>query len=69
MNKLDQTTAKVARISCDALESQSIEYALGGALAHGYWGNPRGTLYVDVAVFVDVNELEKMFNCLIDAGL
>ncbi len=34
------------------LESRGQEYALGGALALGYWGVPRGTVDVDVTVFL-----------------
>lgn len=35
-----------------ALEQQGVPYAIGGALAFGVWGTPRGTLDVDVNVFV-----------------
>ena len=35
-----------------ALEKKGCEYALGGAIALGYWGQPRGTVDVDLTVFL-----------------
>jgi hypothetical protein len=34
------------------LEARGQEYALGGAIALGYWGVPRGTVDVDLTVFL-----------------
>lgn len=35
-----------------ALEQQHHEYALGGAIALGYWAEPRGTIDVDLTLFL-----------------
>jgi predicted nucleotidyltransferase len=35
-----------------ALEARGQEYALGGAIALAFWGEPRGTLDVDVTLFL-----------------
>ena len=42
----------VARAVAERLESQGQEYALGGAIALGYWGLPRSTVDVDVTLFL-----------------
>jgi hypothetical protein len=40
----------VARLLAEQLDSKGIEYALGGAIALGYWGLPRATVDVDVTL-------------------
>ncbi|MEX2175770.1 MAG: hypothetical protein WD872_15510 [Pirellulaceae bacterium] len=35
-----------------ALDKRGTEYALGGAIALGFWGRPRGTLDVDLTLFM-----------------
>ena len=40
------------------------EYALGGALALGFWGTPRGTLDVDVTLFVPKEQPEECVRVL-----
>jgi len=35
-----------------ALDARGQEYALGGAIALSFWGEPRGTLDVDVTLFL-----------------
>jgi hypothetical protein len=44
--------AQVARELAAALEAAGCEYALGGAIALGFWAEPRGTLDVDVTLFL-----------------
>ena len=44
--------AELAVALDDALERAEIPHAIGGAIAYGFWGNPRGTHDVDVNVFV-----------------
>lgn len=46
------TSVDVARQLADALESNHVEYAIGGALALGYYANPRATVDVDINIFV-----------------
>jgi hypothetical protein len=52
-----------------ALEAEQIPYALGGALALGAHGVPRGTLDVDVNVFVDDAALPRVIACLQALGV
>ena len=44
--------ATVAASLAGALHARGQEYALGGAIALGYWGIPRGTVDVDVTLFL-----------------
>ncbi len=52
-----------------ALQDEGIAYALGGALALGAHGVPRGTLDVDVNVFIRNDELERVVTCLRSLGI
>jgi hypothetical protein len=52
-----------------ALEQAGVPYALGGALALGAHGVPRGTLDVDVNVFVDEAQLPRVLERLRDLGI
>lgn len=52
-----------------ALEAAGIDYALGGALALGAHGVPRGTLDVDVNVFASDSELPRVFATLRALGI
>jgi hypothetical protein len=42
--------AVVAGQLAKELESRGQEYAIGGAIALGYWGSPRGTVDVDLTI-------------------
>jgi len=44
--------AIVARQLAEQLQARGQEYALGGAIALGYWGAPRGTVDVDVTLYL-----------------
>lgn len=46
-----QDVGDVALELSGALDAEGCEYALGGALALGYWSEPRGTLDVDLTLF------------------
>lgn len=52
-----------------AFEAAGIPYALGGALAYGIWGIPRATLDVDINVFVEDAELDKVAAVLATLGI
>jgi hypothetical protein len=52
-----------------AFAAAGIPYALGGALAYGVWGIPRATLDVDVNVFVEDAELERVADALRSLGI
>ena len=43
--------AEVAKRLAELLDARKQEYALGGAIALGYWGVLRGTVDVDVTSF------------------
>lgn len=45
-------SAQIALDLAAALEAAHCEYAIGGAIALGYWAQPRGTLDVDVTLFL-----------------
>jgi hypothetical protein len=52
-----------------ALEDAGVPYAIGGAIALGVHGVPRGTLDVDLNVFVDESRQERVFGVLRGAGV
>lgn len=52
-----------------AFEAAGIAYAIGGALAMGVHGYPRGTLDVGINVFVEPPELSRVLQVLHDLGL
>lgn len=51
-SSVPQDVVDVARQLAAALDQQSQDYALGGAIALGFWANPRGTLDVDLTLFL-----------------
>lgn len=46
------TAAEVARTIADGLEQNALSYAVGGAIALGFYATPRATIDVDVNIFV-----------------
>lgn len=52
-----------------ALEAAGVPYAIGGALAYGLWGDPRGTHDVDINLFVDSNGLDRALDAMSVCGL
>lgn len=59
----------VARTLADALAAEGVPYALGGALAHAYWGVPRATKDADFNVFVGVERVADVARALAAAGV
>jgi hypothetical protein len=51
-----------------ALNSAGLDYAIGGALALGYWSEPRGTNDVDVTIYVDPDLPDDCYEPLRAAG-
>jgi hypothetical protein len=49
-------TVRAAQEISAAVEAMGCEYALGGAIALGFWAEPRGTLDVDLTLFLPSNE-------------
>jgi hypothetical protein len=50
------------------LDERKVEYALGGALALGFWGKPRGTIDVDLNLFLPQNKPSDVIWCLQEIG-
>jgi hypothetical protein len=67
-------SVEVARELAAALDAAGCEYALGGAIALGFWAAPRGTLDVDVTLFLPPDKpsecvrLLQRTGCEVDAG-
>ena len=64
--KLD--AAAVARELAAALDARHQEYALGGAIALGYWAAPRGTVDVDLTLFLPPDQPTACVWLLQDLG-
>jgi hypothetical protein len=59
------TAAEVARSVADVLDARDLPYAIGGAIALGFYAPPRATVDVDVNVFVSpTQELERLLTTL-----
>lgn len=51
------------------LDREEVPYAIGGALAFGLWGDPRGTHDVDINLFIDHDALDGALDVLESAGV
>jgi hypothetical protein len=58
----------VARHLAAALDARQQEYALGGAIALGYWAAPRGTVDVDLTLFLPPEQPSACVRLLQDLG-
>lgn len=61
--------SEAGRAIADALRAAKIPHALGGALALGVAGVPRGTKDVDVNVFCDMDEVPRVIATLTSLGI
>ena len=61
--------AEAGRRIADLFERESVSYALGGALALAIAGVPRGTIDVDVNVFVEESEVPRVIALLAGLGM
>lgn len=59
---------EAARRLAAALAEQDVSYAIGGALALGFWGMPRGTLDVDLTLFVPTDDPRTVIELLRGIG-
>lgn len=66
---VERGAAEAARELSTALESSGVPYAIGGALALAVAGVPRGTLDVDINLFVDEAQLGDVIDVLASAGV
>ena len=62
---LDQKVVQLAQ----AFESAGLPYAIGGALAFAYYGEPRATMDVDINVFVRPDRAAEVFDVLAPLGV
>ncbi len=62
--KTPEDVVEAAIQLAEVLRARSCDYAFGGALALGYWAAPRGTLDVDVTLFVPGNDLDECVSIL-----
>lgn len=64
-----QTAAEVARVVADVLDRHGMPYAIGGAIALGFYAVPRATVDVDINVFVSpTDQLSAALAALAEAG-
>ncbi|MSP63650.1 MAG: hypothetical protein EXR72_25560 [Myxococcales bacterium] len=61
--------AEIARLLADRLEAAGFPYAIGGALAYGFWGAARGTHDVDLNLFLPPDRIAAALDVLVAAGL
>ncbi len=52
-----------------AFDAHGVSYALGGALAYGFWAVPRATMDIDVNVFVTEDGLPSVVAALRSLGI
>jgi len=60
--------AAVAKVLAARLEERGEPYALGGAIALGYWGEPRGTVDVDLTLFIPPHQPSACIRLLQQIG-
>jgi hypothetical protein len=69
VNPLEFDAFAIAARLAAALDLAGIPYAIGGAIAYGLWGDPRGTYDVDINLFVDHDGLDRALDVLVAAGV
>jgi len=60
--------AKTAALAA-LFELHRIPYAVGGAIALFYWGEPRGTVDIDINIFLPQSEADRVLNALPELGI
>jgi len=63
------TPAELAIVLAHALAKAGIPYAVGGAVAYGFWGAARGTQDLDLNVFLAAEQAEPAIEVLRQAGV
>jgi hypothetical protein len=58
----------VARQLAERLDARQQPYSLGGAIALGYWAEPRGTVDVDLTLFLPPDRPSECIRLLLDLG-
>src|SRR5689334_18646016 len=62
------STTDAAKQLASALAARGQDYALGGAIALGYWSEPRGTMDVDLTIFLPPDNPSQCVWCLQEIG-
>ncbi|MFZ9886131.1 MAG: hypothetical protein ACO3JL_01410 [Myxococcota bacterium] len=65
----ERTPETLAADIARELETRELDYALSGALAYGFWGVPRATRDVDIALYVDATRVEDVADAVEAAGV
>lgn len=65
---VDRDSYQVAEELAAQLEAAGCEYALGGAIALGFWAEARGTLDVDVTLFLPLGDPSRCMQLLEKIG-
>ena len=65
----DLTPPELAVEVSGFLRAASIDHAVGGALALGFYAEPRGTLDVDINIFVDADDSGEALDVLAAGGI
>jgi hypothetical protein len=65
---VDPDSYQVAEELAARLKAAGCEYALGGAIALGFWAEPRGTLDVDVTLYLPLDEPSRCTKLLEQIG-
>lgn len=68
LDAVDDAVAAAVRIT-RPLESRGVAYAIGGAIAYGFWAVPRATVDVDLNLFVAEAELAVAIDALSSGGV
>lgn len=64
----DSAVENALRIAAE-LDRRGIPYAIGGAIAFGIWAVPRGTVDVDLDVFLGPADQDPVFEALASVGV
>jgi hypothetical protein len=63
-----ESLAERVLILTGALERVGIPYAVGGAIALGYYAEPRATKDIDVNIFLPESDAERVLNVILSLG-
>jgi hypothetical protein len=67
-DELPHNVTLTAHRLASELEARGYDYALGGAIALGFWATPRGTLDVDATIFIPVDHATECVRLLQQIG-
>ncbi|HID78437.1 MAG TPA: hypothetical protein EYP56_20910 [Planctomycetaceae bacterium] len=68
MSETPLSATDVAEQLAAALDAEGYDYAFGGAISLGYWGQPRGTVDVDLTLFLAPDKPSECVRCLQQIG-